>query len=331
MQSLKNLKNDRANNQAKRLIGYGLAMAGAFLFATKGIFIKLAYGFHIDAITLLTLRLFMATPFFVVIGLITSYRKRHMPALSLKTYLKAGSIGILGYWFASYTDFEGLVYLSAHFERLILFTYPAFVIILGALWFGHALKPWALSAFGISYAGLGLVLLHDLNSQGTDVLIGSLWVMASSIAFALYLLLAKPVIKEMGASLFTSVAMLGAFGATLTHYGLSQSLSHKALFPFFRPEFWSLELFLLCLGLSIGATVLPSYLVNFAMARISSQANAIIGFINPIMVMILSVLILREAIGLIEILGAVFVLFGVGLYTYLDQRPLNKPSVESAL
>ena len=30
--------------------------------------------------------------------------------------------GLLGYWFASYTDFLGLVYISAQFERLM--SYP---------------------------------------------------------------------------------------------------------------------------------------------------------------------------------------------------------------
>ncbi len=47
---------------------------------------------------------------------------------------------MLGYWFASYTDFVGLVYISAQFERLILFTYPAFVVIFGALFFAQPVR-----------------------------------------------------------------------------------------------------------------------------------------------------------------------------------------------
>ena len=49
---------------------------------------------------------------------------------------------MLGYWFASYTDFAGLQYISAQFERLILFTYPLFVVVLGAAsLFGISLTP----------------------------------------------------------------------------------------------------------------------------------------------------------------------------------------------
>jgi len=294
-----------------QLSGYALAFAGSFLFATKGIFIKLAYDYDVDAITLLMLRLLMATPFFVIIGLITRYRQRHLAPLPLSLYLKALLVGALGYWVASYTDFEGLVYLTPQFERLILFTYPLFVILLGALFFGHRIRPLSLSAFGISYAGLAFVFVHDLQARGDNIVTGALWVMLSSVTFALYLLLARPVIKRMGPSLFTSVAMVGAALATFGHFGAT----HELHLPAFTPE-----LFWLCLGLAIGATVLPGYLINFALARISSQANAVIGFINPVITLALSGLILREHITVADIIGTLMVVTGVALYTWLDQR-----------
>ncbi|WP_140984837.1 DMT family transporter [Asticcacaulis tiandongensis] len=304
-----------SGNRLNLLIGYALAFAGSFLFATKGIFIKLAYDYNIDAITLLTIRLLMATPFFVIVGLITRYQQRHLDPLPLSLYVKALFVGVLGYWFASYTDFEGLVHLTPQFERLILFTYPLFVILLGAMFFGHKIKPLALSAFGISYAGLAYVLVHDLQVRGDTIVTGAIWVTISSVAFALYLLLAKPVIKRMGPSLFTSVAMIGAALATFVHFGVT----HELKLPAFTPE-----LFWLCLGLAIGATVLPGYLINFALARISSQANAVIGFINPVITLALSGLILREYITLADLIGTAMVLTGVALYTWLDQRSQSR-------
>ncbi|WAC48780.1 DMT family transporter [Asticcacaulis sp. SL142] len=291
--------------------GYGLALLGSFLFATKGIYIKLAYVYDVDATTLLALRLLMATPFFLLVGLITWWKHRATIDIPRQTYVQAIAVGVLGYWFASYTDFEGLVHLTPQFERLILFTYPLFVILLGALFFGHKIKPWALSAFAISYAGLGLVFITDMHTKGGNITAGALWVTASSVAFALYLLLAKPVIKKMGPSLFTSWAMTGAAIASFIHFGVTHKVSDIALSA---PLLW------LCLGLAIGATVLPSYLINFALSRISSQANAVIGFINPVITLILSGLILREVITASDIAGTALVLLGVGLYSWLDQR-----------
>ncbi|UDF02441.1 DMT family transporter [Asticcacaulis sp. AND118] len=303
--------------------GYALALGGAFLFATKGIFIKLAYEYGVDATTLLTLRLIIATPFFIAVGLITRYRQRHAEPLSGALYLKALAVGALGYWFASYTDFEGLVHLSPQFERLILFTYPLFVILLGAWLFRQPLKVPALPAFIIAYAGLALVFWSEAGNGGPDVAVGAAWVTASSVAFALYLLLAKPLIARMGAALFTSVAMVGAAIATFIHFGVTHPMSAIPA----DPGLWTLAI-----GLAIGATVLPGYLVSFALARISSQANAVIGFINPIFTMGLSVLILKEEISAIDLIGTLLVLGGVGLYTWLEQRPqmINKPDVSSA-
>lgn len=298
--------------------GYLLAMGGAFLFASKGIWIKLAYNYHVDASALMAVRLALATPFFVVFGLLTWWHRRRsghddLPRLADRPglYLKALGVGILGYWLAAYTDFAGLETLSPQFERLILFTYPLFVILLGAVFFKHPMRPTALWAFLLAYAGLGFVFLTDIKAHGSAVAVGALWCTVSSVAFATYLLLAKPMIARLGASLFTSWAMTGAALAMTVHFFTVHRLSDIHM---------SKDLFLLCAGLAIGATVLPSYLTNFALGRISSQANAIISFINPVFTLVLSAAVLRQTISLADIVGTVLVVAGVGLYTWLDKR-----------
>ncbi len=298
--------------------GYIMAALGAFLFASKGIWIKLAYHYHVDAPALLTLRLFLATPFFILFGVLTWLTAKRKGAYNLppitqrpELYLKTLGVGALGYWLASYTDFESLTTLSPQFERLILFTYPLFVILFGALFFRQPMRVKAIWAFLISYAGLGFVFFTDLSAHGSGIVRGALWCTVSSLSFALYLLLAKPLIARLGPSMFTSWAMTGAALVTFVHFFVVHRLSDIHM---------SAPLFSLVLGLAIGATVLPSYLTNFALSRISSQANAIISFINPIFTLALSALILRQTITLADVIGTVLVLLGVGLYTWIDQR-----------
>ncbi|CAL4867792.1 hypothetical protein MMA231_02059 [Asticcacaulis sp. MM231] len=302
--------------------GYILAMLGAFLFASKGIWIKLAYAYDIDASALMALRLSIATPFFVVFGILTFLRARskgtntlppidRQPGLYIRTLL----VGALGYWLASYTDFESLTTLSPQFERLILFTYPLFVILFGAMFFKQPFRLKAVWAFAISYAGLAMVFITDLNAHGSAIVVGALWCMVSSVAFAMYLLLAKPLIKRMGPSLFTSWAMSGAAIATGTHFLLVHKISDIHMTP---------PLLTLVIGLAIGATVLPSYLTNFALSRISSQANAVISFINPIFTLAMSALILNQHISPSDIIGTLLVLTGVGLYIWIDQRATRR-------
>ena len=298
--------------------GYILAALGAFLFASKGIWIKVAYGYHVDASSLLALRLMMATPFFVAGGIATWLRQKARglegpPAISARPelYIKTLAVGALGYWMASYTDFESLVTLSPQFERLIIFTYPLFVILFGAAFFRQAMRTSALWTFALAYAGIGFIFVTDLRAHGSAIVTGAIWCLVSSVSFALYLLLAKPLIKRLGASLFTSWAMCGAALVTFMHFFIVHRLSDIP---------WSHGLLTLVLGLAIGATVAPSYLTNFALSRISSQANAVISFINPIFTLLLSALILRQHISLADVAGTLLVLIGVGLHTWLDHR-----------
>ena len=62
--------------------------------------------------------------------------------------LSAIGIGLIGYYLAMILDFTGLLYVSAQLERLALFTYPIFVIFIGAALFGVRLTSSALIAAG---------------------------------------------------------------------------------------------------------------------------------------------------------------------------------------
>lgn len=301
-----------------KLAGYILAGLGAFLFATKGVLIKLAYGYDTDATTLMLIRLSMAAPFYLFFGIITflkyspeSLRKNPFSSDLIPIYAKSALVGVLGYWCASFTDFMGLKTLSPQFERLILFTYPAFVILLGAAFFKMPFKLKAIWAFSISYLGLAIVFVTDFKLEGKGILIGAAWCLISSISFALYLLLARPLIGKLGPSLFTSISMIAAAIAALIHYVIVHPNSN---FQF------NGNVLVLGFALAVGATVLPTYLVSNALMRISSQANAVIGFINPIITLALAALILSEHITISDVVGTFMVLTGVALYTYLDQR-----------
>src|SRR5690606_20912241 len=139
--------------------------ASAILFSTKGIVIKLAYAEGLDAETLMALRLGLALPVYIVIGAL-SVRDRFRTARPLparRLVLATCFVGLLGYYVASYTDFLGLLHISAQFERMILFTYPLLVVLFGAWFFGHRIRPSALVAIGIAYCGLALMVIEKLG------------------------------------------------------------------------------------------------------------------------------------------------------------------------
>ncbi len=307
---------DSAASRRHDLAGYAFAALGACLFASKGVIIKLVYQAGVSTETLLALRLGLALPVYLAIGAGSLIKGRTLPEPRLMGL--AALVGALGYWFASYADFLGLEYISVQFERLILFTYPAFVVLFGALIFGQRIRPRALIGIAISYAGLILMFGVKLHVLGHAVVKGALLVLSAAIAFAFYQLLAKGLVARLGARLFTCIAMIGATAATFVQFAATQPASNLIVGP---------HVFGYALLLTFAATIAPTFLLNAALERISPQANGAIGTLSPVVTLVLAVIVLHETIGWVDIAATVVVLAGVGWFTLLEGRPSPRPAL----
>jgi drug/metabolite transporter (DMT)-like permease len=294
-------------------LGYGLACIGATLFATKAIVVKLAYAEGVDAETLLAVRMILSLPVYLAIGLhgLLPSQRGPFDRANGRLILHALGVGALGYWLSSYLDFKGLELISAQFERLILFTYPFFVMLFGALFFRQPIKLKSLAAFAISYGGLLLLFLRDFSRAGDDAALGAAFVMAAGISFALYQLLAKTIIVKMGPRLFTCTAMSAASAVVIAQFLLTHPVGQLVL----TPHIWMLGV-----ALAIGGTILPSFFMNAALHRISAQANSMIGTLSPVITILLAVAILAEPLAALDMLAAVLVIVGVFFATLADRR-----------
>ncbi|MBS9478603.1 DMT family transporter [Ancylobacter radicis] len=295
------------------LSGYALAAGGAMLFASKGIVIKLAYAEGVDPETLLALRMLFSLPFYLVIGALALLRVRGRgePLPGGRIVLFSALVGALGYWFASYTDFLGLQYISASYARLILFTYPVFVVLFGALLFKLPVRGKALWAFAVAYSGLALIFVQNFSHLGHDAVLGTGLVALTAMSFALYQVLASRLLKQIGSALFTCIAMIAASAAALGQFAVTHPLEKLIVTP---------HVFWLSIMLAIGATVLPTFLMNAALSRISAQANAMISTLSPVATMALAVLILGEEMTALDLFGALLVTASIGWFTLSDRR-----------
>jgi drug/metabolite transporter (DMT)-like permease len=203
-------------------LGYTFTALGAALFSSKAIFIKLAYLEKPDAALMLALRMMMSLPFFLAVGLSTLYLRRRAgrPYPGWRLVALASLNGFIGYYVAAYLDFAGLIFITAQLERLVLFTYPVFVMLLGWLFFRGRITLPGLIGAAITYAGLALIFSNGVSVSGWNTVLGTLLVLGAALAFALYQLLAKNLISTLGSTLFTAIAMSAAGIASLIHYGL---------------------------------------------------------------------------------------------------------------
>ena len=298
--------------------GYFLAALGALLFSTKGILVKLAYGDggtpEVDAITLLALRMAFSFPFYAVIGFLgwKASAARGGPSPSRRQLVNAVLVGLLGYYASSYLDFAGLQYLSAQFERLILMTYPVFVTLLGALFFRGRLTRWGLVALAVSYSGIVFIFAAGATAKGDNVMLGVALVVGASFTYALYNLTARPLVASIGTRVFTSIAMLAACASVLLHFMAGRSLLQLATAP---PRAIGLAAIM-----AITSTVLPSFMISAALARVGPQAVSMIGTISPVATIMMAMAILGEPFTAADAAGTALVIAGVGLFTYHDAR-----------
>ncbi|MDE2439379.1 MAG: DMT family transporter [Betaproteobacteria bacterium] len=280
--------------------GAGLALIAALGFSLKAIFIKLAYPYGVDAITLLALRMGFALPVFLWIGLAG---QKAGESLTRDDWGKLVMLGCLGYYGASILDFWGLEYISAGLERLILFTYPTLTILIGVMFQGKPFTRREGLAMVLCYTGIGFAFVHDLHLGDTrSVLIGGALVFGSSVSYALYLSGSGAMIARLGAMRFSALAMLMSSAVTLGHFMVAQPFS-----AFIQP----LPVYGWGMAMAVFSTIVPVFAQSAAIRRIGAGHASLFGMVGPILTIGFGWWLLGEHISAAQSTGALLVVIGI--------------------
>jgi len=275
-------------------------LLAALGFSLKAIFVKLAYPYGVDAITLLALRMGFSLPVFLWVGLA---HQRAGANLSGGDWGRLFVLGCLGYYGASILDFWGLQFISAGLERLILFTYPTLTILIGVLFQGKPFSKREGLAVVLCYIGIGFAFMHDLGQgDSRNVWIGSALVFGSSISYALYLSGSASMIARLGAMRFSALAMLVSSAVTLLHFATLQPLT-----AFIQP----LPVYGWALAMALFATVVPVFAQSAAIRSLGAGSASLFGMVGPLLTIGFGWWLLDESISLAQMAGAGLVLIGI--------------------
>lgn len=283
------------------LAGILLVLASAILFATKSIFIKLAYQESVDPITLLTLRMVFALPFFLVMGVVASHKNGVTP-LTRRDWGIMFLLGFAGYYMASLLDFMGLQYISAGLERLVLFLYPTMTVLMTAFVLKRPVNRLTWLAIAVSYAGMALVVWPDVHHAGENLALGMLLVFGGALAYASYLVGSGEIIQRLGANRFTGITLSISSLCCILHFLLANPLSALSV---------SSRVLGLGITLAIICTVLPATMLTNGIRRIGASRAALIGAVGPVATLYLGYAVLGETLIAMQMAGTVLVLIGV--------------------
>ncbi len=294
---------------AHPIVGVALAAGGVMCFSLRPVLIKLAYAYVTDPVTLLALRMLFSLPFFVVAALWLGRTKQQAP-VSARDSLAILGLGFAGYYLASYLDFLGLQYISAGLGRLILFLYPTLVVLLSILVLRKPVQRRELTALGISYAGIALVMSPALGASNPNLPLGAAFIFASAVVYAIYLVGGTAVLRRVGSLRFSAYATVVASICCIAQFLLLRPLA-------------ALDLPWMVYGLSavigVVCTVLPIFMTSEALRRIGANRVAMIGALGPVTTIVLGYVGLDERMTLLQLGGVVLVLGGVLLVSALPR------------
>jgi drug/metabolite transporter (DMT)-like permease len=279
-----------------------MVVVASLAFSTKAVIVKLAYRHGVDAVTLLAMRMLLAAPLFALLAAWVARHGEGAPIGARDARAIVG-LGIVGYYLASLFDFLGLQYITAALERLVLFVYPTFVVLISAAWLGRRITARDVFALVVTYAGVALVFVNDLTTQQGNVALGTFWVLASAIAYAAYLVMSGQLVKRVGSVRLACYAGLVSSAAVVLHFLAVRDAALLAAQP--AAVWW------LALLMAAVATVLPIVMMTDGIRRIGSSHASMLGSIGPVSTIALGAIFLGEPVTAVQVAGAVLVLAGV--------------------
>jgi drug/metabolite transporter (DMT)-like permease len=297
-----------AQHHRRYLYGILMAGVGAMLFSGKAILIKLAFGYSVNAETLLALRMLMALPMFWAIYWWESRRKPMNP-LTWPDRIKLFFLGFLGYFLSSYLDFLGLQYISVGLERIVLYLTPTIVLLISYFVLHKAISRLQWYALAVGYLGVFIVFIQDASSTGISAWLGMALVFGSACSYAIYMIGSGEMVQRVG-----SVRLVVYASTASTLFSLIQSSLYNpsAIFEQVQTIYW---LSLLNAGL---CTVIPMLLIMVAINRIGSPLVAQAGILGPVSTIFLGYFILSEPITWIQLSGMSLVITAMWLLVRND-------------
>ncbi|MCB1775588.1 MAG: EamA family transporter, partial [Gammaproteobacteria bacterium] len=193
-------------------------------------------------------------------------------------------------------------------ERLILFMYPTITVLIGVIAMGKALERRQLGALLLSYIGIGLAFVHDLNAaeEAGAVLIGAALVFGSALLYATYSAGAEIAVRRFGAIRFAALGITVSTVATQAHFVASQPFSALV-----QPA----PVYAYAAAMAIFSTVLPVFWQSAAIQRIGAARAVLIGTLGPVTTILLGGVLLSEPVSAVQMAGAGLVVVGVLLVT----------------
>lgn len=275
-----------------RLLGVVLALVSAAAFGVMPVLTKVVYADGAEPVGVLAVRFGLAAA--VLLGLA---RLRGEPLPRGRPLAALLGLGGLGYVTMSLCYFFALERISAGLASLLLYFYPALVVVLGAVLLRDRPRPVAVACVVVATAGTALTIGPVQGGQGLGVLLG----LGSALAYSLYILGSSRVVGV--GPLATSATVLTACAGV---YGTLAVVTGPQLPT--APSAWAA-----LVGVALIGTVVAVTAFFAALALLGPADTAVVSTVEPVVSIAAAALVLGERLGPLQLAGGVLVLLAVAV------------------
>ena len=306
--------NSDSEMRARRL-GMLFVAASAVLFASKGLFSKALYQRGVGFELLVMVRAVLAMPLFAWIGLRAGDAGRESRPVPVRAIIAAVIAGIVCYYVGAMVDFWALTLIDASIERVLLFSYPALVVLISSIMRRRAPERRVVIAMAVTYVGIffamGGVDLTELRQN----LFGAGLTLIAAFTTAIYFLIGERYIHELGSKRYAAIGMSSAAVVLTIHFALFRSVHELAAL--------ALHDWLLLGVLAVACMFLPGLMQAEGVRIVGAQRAAIGSTIGPPTTIVLAALFLGERLNASQLLGSAMI---VGSVLFLSLAPRRAPA-----
>ncbi len=280
-----------------------LVFAAAAGFGTIGVFGEVAAGIDLELSTLLPVRFGLAT---IVVAALAAVRDWALPA-SRRDWSVTLSLGVV-YTVMTLFFFVSLRHLTAGLATVVLYTYPAMVVVLSVAFLDEAITTRKMLALALAMAGVGLVVGTDTAGAGP---FGVALALGAAACYAVY----TTGSRRVSATLAPRALMFGVLVGTTASMAVYGVVDGGLALPAGSDE-WGVVL-----GMVVVSTVLPLVLFYEGVSRLEASRVGVVSTVEPVVTVTLGALILGEQVTVFVFAGGALVLGAV----VLAQENRNEP------
>ncbi len=290
---------------------YIFIILGAALWGTIGWYVNQLYDYGFSPIEVVILRAWTAAIMLVVYLLL--FAKEQLKLRTVKDIQYFIGTGILSISFFNFCLFTTMELTTIPVATALLYTGPAFVVILSTFFLKETLNKEKIAALLFTFLGVSLVIEFFPSNMNAVSFQAVLFGLGAGFGYALYSIFSKFALKKYSTLSIT------------TYTFVTSAIALTPFFPFAEKGMLLLHptVILYAFGLGFLPTAFAYIIYTWGLKDIEASKASILTTVEPVVAMIIGIFIFKETFTFQQIIGMVIIL---GTILLMQHQPKKKAS-----